>query len=97
MFIVINILALVTSILILLALSSKNDFWTRFLGEMYHAMGIALMAGAVIGAFISSNTEQFLLFFISGIVALILGVVLVLTSEFLLVKAQKQKTLQSPY
>ncbi len=95
MFIILNIIAFITAILVLLALSSKNDFWTRFLGEIYHAMGIALMAGAVIGAFIISNNSQFLLFFIAGIASLVLGVILVLTSEFLLVNAQKP--IPSPY
>lgn len=84
-----NILALVTSIIVLIAVSTKNDFWTRFLGEMYHAMGIALIAGSVIGSFMVYNLSQFLLFFITGIVSLILGIVLILTSEFLLVNSQK--------
>ena len=86
-FIILNILALVTLFLILIAIIARNDFWIRLLGEIYHGVGIALMAGAVMGYFIALNLNQFLLFFIIGGISLILGVLLILTSETLLIKS----------
>lgn len=86
MLIWINVIVLLTFLIVLLAVSSKNDFWVRFLGEMYHGIGVALVAGAVIGYFISFELTEFFAFFALGALSLVIGVMLVLTSEAFLVK-----------
>lgn len=88
MFLLINIFVMATLIFVLLVILTRNDFWTRLIGEIYHGIGIALMAGSTIGYFMISNLEQFLSLFILGIVSLIIGIALILTSELLLVNSQ---------
>ncbi len=57
--------------------------WARFCGEINSGLGIALIASSIVAySFIGIN--EFLIFLISGIVLLVLGIIMILFSESIL-------------
>ena len=83
-FIIINILLLVILIAVLIAILTKNYLLVRFCGEINSGLGIALIASSIVAYTLSLELTKFLIFLISGVVLLKIGIIMILFSESIL-------------
>lgn len=85
--IAVNILFLVILIAILISILTKSYMWARLCGEINSGLGIASIASSIVAYTISLDTTKFVIFLISGLVLLVIGILMILFSESILINS----------
>jgi len=86
-FILINILLLVILIAILISILTRSYLWARLCGEINSGLGIAMIASSIVAYTLSLEITKFIIFLVSGLSLLIIGIFMIFFAESILIQS----------